>query len=173
MTDESNTFREDSLWQRLIHDSQGLLGMVGMGFAWLIALGPLGMLGWQCLTWLQNGYWDRWPISRTLAGFDIYEPEATWGGVQKITHFLFELPTALGLMFLGLAGMMAFGGLLVLIEKYATADVKVSYTRDGRSQSRHYRSVIRNSEEQVVRLLYRDIPDGLWRITQIEWLPRA
>ena len=75
------------------------------------------MLGWQCLTWLRFGFWDAWPIARSLTGLGIYEPQTTWGGVQRINHFLFEMPTAIGLMLLGLAGIFAFGGLLVLVEK--------------------------------------------------------
>lgn len=173
MTNESSAFREDSLWQRLVNDTRGIFGVIGMFFAAMIALGPLAMLGWQCLTWLQNGYWDQWPISRTLAGMDIYVPETTWGGVQKIIHFLFQMPTSVVLMFVGLAGMMFFGWLILLIERYQTADVRVSYSRDGQCHFKLYPSVIKNSEEQVFRLLYRDIPDGLWRVTKIEWLPRA
>ncbi|MFN3558954.1 MAG: hypothetical protein ACK4UQ_06670 [Brevundimonas sp.] len=173
MTDESNTFREDSSWQRLVNDTRGMFGMIGTFFAVMIALGPLGMLGWQCLTWLQNGYWDKWPISRALAGINIDEPAVSWGGVQKIIHFLFQMPTSVGLMFIGLAGMMFFGWLILLIEKYHTADVRVSYSRDGQSHFKLYRDVVKDSEEQVVLRLYRDIPDGLWRITKIEWMPRA
>lgn len=173
MSDEDNTFRQDSLWQRLVNDTRGMFGMIGMLFAWMIALGPLGMLAWQCLTWLQNGYWDKWPISRALAGMDIYEPAVSWSGVQKIIHFLFQMPTSVGLMFVGLAGMMFFGWLILLIEKYQTADVRVSFTRDGQSHFKSYRDVVKDSEEQVIRLLYRDIPDGLWRVTKIEWMPRS
>lgn len=172
MTDEPNTFREDSVWQRLVNDSRGMLGMMGTLFAAIIPLGPLAMLAYQCLAWLQNGYWDGWPISRALARLGIYEPAVSWGGVQKIIHFLFQMPTSVGLLFVGISGMMLFGSLILLIERYQTADVRVSYSRDGQSHFKLYRSVIMNSEEQVIRLMYRDIPDGLWRVTKIEWLAR-
>lgn len=117
MADRANTSHKRLFPQRLIGDLEVWLGLIGLGFAWLVALGPLVMLGWQTLTWLRYGFWDSWPISRTLALGGIFEPYLSWVGVQTIVHFLFEMPTAFALMLLGLAGLMVVGGLLSLIEK--------------------------------------------------------
>ena len=173
MTIRPEDIRRDTLLQKLIRDCQALTGVIGLIFGWMVLLGPVLMIGWQCLTWLQNGYWDAWPLSRSLASVGIYEPLTTWGGVQKIVHFLFELPTAFGLSVLGLAGIMAFGGIAAVIETHLSSDVRVTIEREGHTQFRVLRSIIRKSEEQVVERLYREMPDGLWRIEKIEWMPRT
>lgn len=173
MTNEQIETRPDPWHQRVLMEAHGYLGMIGMLFAWVILLGPVGMLGWQSLEWLRNGYWDRWPIERALVKIGIAEPQTTWGGVQQIIHFLFGMPTWFALGFLALAGVMLTGWLILQIDKHHTADARVHYEMNGQKQVRLCRSVIKGSETDAIRFMWRVFPDGGFKVIRIEWLPRT
>ena len=87
------------------------------GFLFICFGGPFALLAYQAFIWLRDGYWDRWPISRSLEKIGLFEPYIEWVGAQKIVTFIFPMPTAFALPMLGVAFLWTGGMIFNSIEK--------------------------------------------------------
>jgi hypothetical protein len=77
----------------------------------IVALGGAGVLGYQCLLWLQNGNWTPLEFRAALEMVGAQEPFFDWRGVQKISVWIFNQPLSAVMVILGLGGM-GFGVVL-------------------------------------------------------------
>lgn len=73
-------------------------GLIG-GF---IAMSSIGVIGYQCLLWLIDGYWT--PVRLRLAWhwFGGADPDFQWGGVQKIAWWILGWPLSITLAVIGI-----------------------------------------------------------------------
>jgi hypothetical protein len=64
---------------------------------------PLAILCWQSFVWLQVGAWPEFSTADMWAEIGWQIPQITWHGVQSIIDWVFDLPAAVSVFFLGMA----------------------------------------------------------------------
>jgi hypothetical protein len=75
------------------------------------ALYGLGIIGYQCLTWLQYGYWPPVPIYAAFDQLQIGYPVVQWVGVQRLIFHVLLWPAGPALLIAGSLGAYVFGSL--------------------------------------------------------------
>ena len=68
----------------------------------IMIIGPLGVLGYQCVFWLKHNQWRPLPLS--LFGIE------SWEGLAR-------LPLSLGLFMLGVLGIACFNILMFIVDR--------------------------------------------------------
>jgi hypothetical protein len=76
-----------------------------------LALGGIGVLGYQGLLWLQDGGWTPLEFRVALQIVGAQEPFFVWRGVQKISVWFFDQSLSAVMITLGLSGAI-FGAVL-------------------------------------------------------------
>jgi hypothetical protein len=93
-------------------DIQSLLGGLVIGAGVLIVFAAPLLLGYQCILWLQNGYWTPIAFREAISIFGgtspIPDPAISWQGLQKVVVWLLDAPLSFALWVFG-SGFTAVG----------------------------------------------------------------
>ena len=173
MSEPPLVLRQQSWLQRAVSSTREILSSAMLLAGTVAFFGPIILLGWQVLTWLRHGYWDRWPIERTLSKVGIFEPQTGWAGVRKIISYLFGMPTLL----LILVGGIIVGGLLASIitwiDENHLADARVTYEVEGETRQQSVTAILRGKDSDAIVAIGRLHPGVDFKVSKIEWFPKV
>ena len=117
------TERENPFWTAM----SGLSQFVGHASIY-VALGGIGIVGYQCIQWLKDGYWTTMPIRPFVPETNIDWSNAR--GVEVIWKEILTLPAS--------GGVIGFGVLLFAASVWLStvADSKLGVARRNRASLR-------------------------------------
>ena len=84
----------------------------------ILMLPSLAVLGWQAYSWLRTGHWTALPIAKAFEYLEWPIPATTWGGLQKIIDWIFDIPLSLTLFVLAFIVLVIGAILQDLYENY-------------------------------------------------------
>jgi hypothetical protein len=97
---------------------KGAAGVVALFIALLpgsaLLLTCLGIIGWQCLSWLRAGHWTPLAIRDGWHWLGIAEPATSWLGVNEIIDMALNGPLSFGVFVAGLSLLAVFGAVMGL-----------------------------------------------------------
>jgi hypothetical protein len=87
-----------------------LLGIAIAIAGFLLISAGFVTLGYQCVLWLQHGYWIPLAMREAKSIFDgsapFNDPTFIWLGVQKIVAWILDVPLSAGLIVLGFCSVV-------------------------------------------------------------------